>query len=269
MLQRAIITAASVIALTATANAADLGSYKGGPASYASVNWSGLYGGVNAGYGQGTSKLSIEDKGTYSDYVPGIGSVTGTGTDAQSKTFDSTGGFGGGQIGYNVQSGRAVFGVEGDLQASGISGETSVAAHFDPYYPADATSSAKAKSQLNYFGTLRGRLGYTFGNALVYATGGLAFGDATDTLSRTDLLGTTTSKSKSGTLTGYVLGAGTEYAINPAWSVKAEYQYIDLGSTNLSLGTSPVDAKLTDGHTYNTVRVGLNYHVGAGFDPLK
>ena len=56
--------------------------------------------------------------------------------------------------------------------------------------------------------------------------------------------------------------------------MKAEYQYIDLGSTSLSqagaaVGGHPVDAKFTDDHTYNTVRVGLNYHVGAGFDPLK
>ena len=55
--------------------------------------------------------------------------------------------------------------------------------------------------------------------------------------------------------------------------MKAEYQYIDLGSTSLSEAASsvrpPVDAKFTDDHTYNTVRVGLNYHVGAGFDPLK
>ncbi len=52
MLLRIVLTAASVVALTAAANAADLGSYKGAPA-YAGVNWSGLYGGVSGGYGSG------------------------------------------------------------------------------------------------------------------------------------------------------------------------------------------------------------------------
>ncbi len=257
MLQRAIITAASVIALTATANAADLGSYKGGPASYASINWSGLYGGVNAGYGDGTAKTTVENS---------YGTSTNGGYGDQSKSFDSTGGIGGGQIGYNVQNGRVVFGVEADLDASGISGTDT-----NTLVLGSTTSTAKGKGELNYAGTLRGRVGYTFGNALVYATGGLAFGDATDSLTWS---GAAKGVSKSSTLTGYVLGAGTEYAISPAWSVKAEYQYIDLGSTSLSeAGSSvnghPVDAKFTDDHTYNTVRVGLNYHVGAGFDPLK
>ena len=169
MLQRAIITAASVIALTATANAADLGSYKGGPASYASVNWSGLYGGVNAGYGDGTAKTTVENS---------YGTSTNGGYGDQSKSFDSTGGIGGGQIGYNVQNGRVVFGVEADLDASRHFGNS----HKHPGFGYAPLSTAKGKGELNYGGTLRGRVGYTFDNALVYATGGLAFGDATDSL---------------------------------------------------------------------------------------
>ena len=100
MLQRAIITAASVIALTATANAADLGSYKGGPASYASVNWSGFYAGAHAG-----GESASED---FTDYYP-------AGTLASKGSLKESGFIGGGQIGYNVQSGNFVFGGEIDL----------------------------------------------------------------------------------------------------------------------------------------------------------
>ncbi len=62
------------------------------------------------------------------------------------------------------------------------------------------------------------------------------------------------------TQTGYAVGGGVEYKFNPAWSVKAEYQYIDLGSEKLtdSLGnaTNPLDTN------FQTARVGLNYRFG-------
>ena len=103
MFRRVILAGASVIALTAAANAADLSqapsavSYKDAP-SYG-VNWSGLYVGVNGGYGWDASK---------------IGSRWGL------WVSSPEGGFGGGQIGYNVQQGNIVFGVEADFQAADI-----------------------------------------------------------------------------------------------------------------------------------------------------
>ena len=95
MLHRVILTAASVVALATAANAADMyrpsaGGYKDVP--YVGVNWSGVYVGVNGGYGM------------------------------NSNNSDMNGGFGGGQIGYNVQRGNLVFGVEGDIEGSSIKG---------------------------------------------------------------------------------------------------------------------------------------------------
>src|SRR5262249_48974746 len=77
------------------------GGYKDGPA-YASVNWAGWYAGVNGGYGwsEHSDKFAI--------------SVVGF------KGIDPHGGFGGGQIGYNWQSGYVVFGVEADIQGAAI-----------------------------------------------------------------------------------------------------------------------------------------------------
>ena len=98
MLLRVILTAASVVALSAAANAADMyrpaaGGYKDVP--YVGVNWSGLYVGVNGGYGANAAS------------VPTGG-------------LDPAGGFGGGQIGYNVQRGNIVFGLEADIEGADI-----------------------------------------------------------------------------------------------------------------------------------------------------
>src|SRR5262249_23542526 len=125
--------------------------------------------------------------------------------------------------------------------------------------------SASATSELGWFGTVRGRIGYGFDRSLIYFTGGLAYGGVKDRLS--------TNFSKTlifdDTKTGYVLGGGVEYLLAPSWSVKAEYQYLDLGSDTLSFTKINGTATFTDPHTYNTVRAGLNYPLGGGYEPLK
>ena len=162
MFRRVILAGASVIALAAAANAADLSkapsavSYKDTP--YYGVNWSGLYVGVNGGYGWDASNIG-------SKLVPGLG-------------VSPEGGFGGGQIGYNVQQGNIVFGVEADLQAAGITDSKSQV--LPPNAPANVGLTIGNKSTLDWFGTVRGRVGYTFDRTLVYATGGLAYGHIGD-----------------------------------------------------------------------------------------
>jgi outer membrane immunogenic protein len=205
-------TLTSVVAL-ASANAADMyagGGYKDGPA-YVGVNWSGLYVGVNGGYGwsQNTSPV------------------------------DPTGAFGGGQIGYNFQRGNIVFGIETDFQGSGIS-----------------DSAGSLNSSLDWFGSVRGRLGYAFERALVYGTGGFGYGQVTN-------------EGLSQTQTGWVAGAGVEYKITPSWSAKAEYQYFDLGEHGGLNNTGPLDDAYSGRTQFSTFRVGVNYFVGGGYDPLK
>lgn len=201
-------TLTSVVAL-ASANAADMysggGGYKDGPA-YVGVNWSGLYVGVNAGYGWSAN----------TDYL------------------DPTGAFGGGQIGYNIQRGNIVFGLETDFQGSGIS---------------DGGSS------LDWFGSLRGRLGYAFDRALVYGTAGFGYGQVSNF-------------GFSETQTGWVVGAGVEYKLTPVWSAKAEYQYFDLDAPYAS-PVGPLGYGAGDRTQFSTIRVGVNYFVGGAYDPLK
>jgi outer membrane immunogenic protein len=263
-----LVTFVSVVALTASANAADM--YSGGlKDGYVPVNtWSGYYFGGNGGYGwnQGGSNVSaFANDGGITD-GPNV------------RSFDANGGFGGVQAGRNWQYNNLVLGVETDIQWADIKGSRTATASADG---GDVTASAHASSELEWFGTLRGRAGYGFNNAFIYATAGLAYGGVKDHLTLTTGgndpgTGSLTSSSKDSTAVGAVVGGGLEYAFSPAWSLKGEYQYIDLRKFNQGFG---VDLGVNTGNSatavsnseniYHTVRVGLNYHFGMGYEPLK
>jgi outer membrane immunogenic protein len=261
-MKRRLVIFVSVVALTASANAADMysGGYK--DSGYVPVNsWSGFYVGANGGYEWGGSNVSA------------FADANASGV----KSFDSNGGFGGVQIGRNWQVNRMVLGVEADIQWADIKGNRS--AHASVGGTA-VTADARASSDLDWFGTVRGRVGYSFNNALVYATAGLAYGGAKDTLSLTTggtlpFTASFQSASKESTEVGVALGGGLEYAFSPAWSLKGEYQYLDLGhaseflATRLRFGASSAAASSAGDHTYHTVRLGINYHLAPGYEPLK
>ncbi len=233
------LSLASTIALAPfAANAADLyrnpppaSSYIP-PAAYVEQNiWQGFYAGLNGGYGWSANGDTI----LYSD-----GSI--------SARAQPEGGFGGGQIGYNFQSGPLVFGLETDFQGGDVTARS---------------SGASSKESVDWFGTARGRLGYSFGRALIYGTGGFAYGDV-----RQQANGAGTELSHNGTQTGWVAGGGIEYKIGAAWSLKGEYQYIDLGSAQLTNAASPLTTNNLD-TSFQTVRLGLNYRFGGTTEPLK
>lgn len=135
----------------------------------------------------------------------------------------------GAQAGYNFRQDQWVFGVEGDIQATG----------------ADDTF-APWKFSNPWFGTLRGRAGYLLSNVILfYGTGGLAFGD---------LRGETFGLSESHTTAGWTAGLGAEYAFAPHWSAKLEYLYVDLANSPFSI------TGVSNGSRFGTVRFGVNYH---------
>jgi outer membrane immunogenic protein len=135
---------------------------------------------------------------------------------------------GGAQGGYNWQSGRWVFGVEGDLEVTG----------------ADDTF-APWKFSNPWFGTVRGRGGYTFSNVLFFGTAGLAFGE---------LRGQTFGPTESHTTAGWTAGLGAEVGVAPNWSAKIEYLYVDLSSSQF------VITGVSNGYRFGVVRAGVNYH---------
>jgi outer membrane immunogenic protein len=172
-----------------------------------------------------------------------LGANAGYGWSANSDNLDPTGPFGGVQVGYNFQRGSFVFGAEADFQGAHIS-----------------DSNSFEKSEMSWFGTVRGRLGYAFGPALLYGTGGFAFGNVENSIALAGGL------SRSETQTGWVAGGGAEYKVTPAWSAKAEYQYLDLDA-NSNVGALGLGNETrTQVHTF---RVGLNYFMGSLYEPLK
>jgi outer membrane immunogenic protein len=225
------LTLTSVVAI-ASANAADMyrapavGGYKDGPA-YATVNWSGLYVGVNGG-GAWNDKRSDD-------------------------LVDPSGGFGGGQIGYNWQGiwhPNLVLGIEADFQGAGVSDGKDF-------------GIGTFKSELEWFGTVRGRVGYAFDRALVYGTGGFAYGSVKN--SANTIFG---SGSVTETQTGWVAGGGVEYKLSPAWSAKAEYQFLSLDASDPN-GAGRLGGGDSDRSEIHTFRVGVNYFVGGMYEPLK
>ena len=211
--------------------AADLGPY-GPPPRYerdyepvreAALDWQGFYAGVNGGYAWGNDHAAT---------------LSGPGGGVTFGNLAPDGWFGGGQFGYNAQFNQLVLGVEADLQGGDISDSTR---GFGP---------TTANVDINWFSTVRGRIGYATGPALLYVTGGLAFADVDYNVTAPGV-----TLSKSDIKTGYVLGGGVEWAFDPNWSVKTEYLFVDLGSETVGNGTFASRTE-TDFHT---VRVGLNY----------
>jgi len=145
-----------------------------------------------------------------------------------SNNVTSPSGIAGGiEAGYNWQRGQFVFGAETDLNLS--SAEATLA----PWQFSDP-----------WFGTLRGRAGVAFGNVMAYGTLGLAYGDL-----RANVAGQTEDH----TNLGWTAGFGGEVAFTGHWSVKAEWLYLDLGSSAFTVtGTN-------NGLTANLIRLGVNY----------
>jgi outer membrane immunogenic protein len=187
-------------------------------------------------------------------------------------SLGASGGFGGAQIGCNYQAGPAVFGIETDFQGSGISksfGPTALAV------PAVLTVSASDK--LKWFGTLRGRLGYAADRVLLYVTGGLAYANNSFELTGVDAVANSFTISSDTTKTGYVLGAGVEWAVVGSWTVKAEYQYLSFGEVGpftvpvLNAGGVPNGVLVTTpSHKadFQTIRIGFNYLFNAAPAPV-
>lgn len=255
MFQRTLLLAsAAAIAASVPAFAGSIADpiYQAAPAApvaYSNVhNWAGGYLGVNLGYGGDKAKhpFSITDGG---DTLGGSLDIT-------------SGGFVGGvQAGYNFQNGRMVYGIEGDLQASGLKGETSANLTLPGGGP---TISGEIGTKLKSYATLRARVGHAVTDTfLVYATAGVATGKTeTYASGRVSGGGPALSESFNKTKTGWTVGIGAEYAFQNNWSLKSEYMYTDLGKANLYSGDlgGLVDAASLDRKlNFHTVRVGLNY----------
>jgi len=252
-------------------------------------SWTGFYVGGNIGYG-----VSGQPSGA-------LGSMTGN------STFDSfpgnfapyglnahrEGGIGGGQIGYNYQlTMPVVVGLEADFQGAALS-NSSVTTFTGMLQNAigddGAIGTIGGNQALSWFGTVRGRLGYTGldPRMMPYLTGGLAYGKVNNSATTSFqhfgcLVGSSSAACAFGTANdngvkvGWTLGGGAEWApaALPNWSFKVEYLYVELPGSNLTpsgTNTGPlspffiintaVSANQAVTNNFHIVRVGANYHL--------
>jgi outer membrane immunogenic protein len=267
---RAVVFAAIGVA---PALAADLpaGVYTKAPPIGTIYDWSGFYIGGNIGYGWGQS----HDTSTINNTA---GMTLFTNTDKTSMN----GVFGGGQVGYNWQMQRIVVGLEADIQGTDEKGSRSFICPttcspgtftgiilpngtllFTPGPAVPATMSQK----LDWFGTVRARAGALVDpKVLVYATGGLAYGEARTS----ETIGVVPATfSSTNTNIGWTLGVGVEGALGGNWTAKLEYLYLDLGKlSGVYLTPSPafgggfLNSSYNSRVTDNVLRVGVNYKFG-------
>jgi len=119
-------------------------------------------------------------------------------------------------------------------------------------------------SDTDQLGSVTGRLGYTWGPALLYAKGGFAWRNSDLGVSVGSVPSAFTASGNN--KNGYTVGAGLEYLFAPNWSAKAEYQYYNFGNTALTSGPADI-AGLRGREDEHTVKFGVNYRFGWGGPP--
>jgi outer membrane immunogenic protein len=275
-----------ILATSTSAFAADMAVKAPPPAPAPVYNWTGFYVGANGGYAWNDPTVTFTPNDINARNFTS-GGVFG-GTAAPPTSFNTNGGFGGLQAGYNWQfSPKWVAGFEtdfdwSDIRGSGISNFSILAS------PANFAVS----QDVQWFGTIRARLGYLpTDHLLVYATGGFAYGRIEENVSLNARAGANGATgtfafgcvagpncflgNSSRTGTGWTAGGGAEYVLWNNLSVKAEYLFVSLGGgDNVNVvAVSPIGGACfaASGCTpssfgagfsrteFHTVRAGLNW----------
>jgi outer membrane immunogenic protein len=221
-----VIAMAFVVSLSNTicfsGHAADLLPVVQGGGYY---NWTGFYAGGNVGGGTGRTSFSVTAPGLFT------------------TTSDEIRGFvGGGQAGFNWQFGPLVAGVEVDAQFSHQQNGVQV-------------FGLQIANGMNYFSTLRGRVGYAMDEWLFYVTAGGGYADTHANLN----LGSFGGLSDTNVSPIWVVGGGVETQIWDRWTGRLEYLYLDSGSVSNSFSVPGGTLAVTKTVHDNVIRTGLNY----------
>jgi outer membrane immunogenic protein len=259
--------AAFVVAFTQIASAADLPSKAPAyvPPAAPVYSWTGWYVGGNFGGGWENTNSSATTTGTLAGF-PFPQEFT-------SSSSSASGILGGGQLGFNYEFvSHWVAGVEADIDWAHITGSSSAC----EFTAAGVTSCSNAASKIDYFGTVRGRLGYAFGNVLLYGTGGFAWAHHSNAVTLTcqgsgcpgtTLPFATNTSSASSTPDGWTAGGGVEWLFLPNWTVRAEYLHLQFNSDSQNFsftGTVAGFPLIANSHAslrtdLDIARVGVNY----------
>ena len=285
---RASAVTVGALAVATQVNAADLysgGGLKDAPVYAPAPMWTGFYFGTHLGADWSNQKTgrNVWDDGyrsprsnEYDPLVPFGG-----------RNLNSTGAFGGGQLGYNWQTSNFVLGLEVDL---GAVGNESRRGHGLTELDSTGTTITKTgaiaiKTEGGFYGDVTGRLGYAWGPALLYGKGGFAWLDTTTKAGARVVDGTivdangnslpaeTTTKSYShdATLDGWTVGGGVEYMLSPNWTMKVEYLHFDFNNAaeNWVFDAHNTWSLADKNLNVDSVKLGVNYLLGHGYSSLK
>jgi outer membrane immunogenic protein len=236
-MKRVLLSTVAILVAVGSASAADIRGPMSAPVKAPAYvaplwTWTGFYVGGNIGWGWSDGDGTLTVPPAFGG--PSTGRITGSGD----------GFLGGIQVGYNWQMGALVYGIETDFQGSGGSGNISGTL-------APGALAVVATNDTEWFGTIRGRLGYAMDRWLFYVTGGGAY----------------VENSARGTIGGvayrdralgwsWTVGAGVETMLANNWSVKGEYLYISSPSD----APVPPGSRLTGSTDSHILRLGVNYH---------
>ncbi len=252
---KTLYVSAAVLAFTASAAIADGmprgGSVKDAPAApvcgTSTYNWSGGFAGINIGSANFRSAVAVED-------------ILGLSTQREESGLTI-----GGVVGYNWQRCNTVFGIEADLAWTDIERTWGINLGGLGF---GGGPLFNAKSEMDLYGSIKVRSGLAFDNMLLYLTGGLAFANIEHKGANTGIGGLppgAISFNSSDTRWGWVVGAGTEYALTNRITWRSEATYTHFEDKDFSLNISPLLIGPNAGIKLNAqdevwmIRTGLNY----------
>jgi outer membrane immunogenic protein len=185
-----------------------------------SYGWTGLYGGINAGYGWQNSDWDFAGGGSTSP--------------------QDNGGVVGLQIGYDAQLDNNLFvGLEASLDATSIDGKNG------------CLGGQTCETHVSSLGDVSARLGITSGEALYFIKGGVAYEDATHHIQSPGI----DNSDNGGAALGYLVGGGIEYALLYNLTTKIEYNYMNFGTNNY---TVTPNTRINVDEPISLVKVGFN-----------
>ena len=212
-------------------------------------NWTGFYVGGHLGGGWSDDRWSDP----FGSAPSGLGAtdIAGFG-----DTTRATGPLGGAQVGFDWQTGHAVFGLQADASATNLRGDNTCFS---------GLGGVDCQRVINALATVTGRVGYAWGRSLAYVKGGGAWTDATYSLNGNTNALALGAESTGIVSSGWTAGGGIEYALTDCWSTLLEYDYIGVSRTTVAF---PMVATLSARNIavqqeINTVKLGVNYRFGS------
>lgn len=269
--RRFAIVGASLLFITgfaSAASAADLPERswtKAPPLVAPAFNWSGFYAGVNLGGGWYDGGNITTSSNVVS--IVGPNNIVRVPVSDRSQAGITAGGL----LGYNYQIDRVVLGVEADFNYVDLNSSRSGSTTVTFIDGSTGSYNFQNTSKIDWFGTVRGRIGFVpTERLLIYATGGLAYGEVKTNIVNSEAFSTGLSRlwlgSNSDVRVGWTAGAGLEYAFTGNWTLRGEYLYVDLGGSGTTAtfqGTDPVESQIrynaSRENRFSIARAALSY----------